>query len=292
MMSGTCTAVARRGGLAAMASSVAMLAVVPAAQAQTWRNAELSRQLRDSAPHEVSVTYAGGRFTLLAADRGVLYDARIRYDEERGTPVVSYDRAGRSLDIDVELEEESNTGGQTRFGEMRLALSPLVPLDLDIELGAVEGDISLGGLALSSVSVEAGASSSRVSFDTPNRIAMARLDLHAGAASLTATNLANANAREIRVAAGVGNLDLDFGGQWTRDIDATVDIALGRARIHVPASVGIRVEMSKVLARFHHPGLVKQGEAWVSTNWESASHRLTLRMNTTFGSVEIDRGGG
>jgi hypothetical protein len=259
------------------------------ADAQTWRTVEMSRQLRDSAAHEISVNYAGGRFTLLSGRAGLLYDARIRYDEQRGIPEVGYDREARQLSFNLELEEESNPG-KSSFGEMRLALAPSIPIELDLELGAVEADIALGGLAITGLRVDAGASSSRVTFDAPNPVAMEGLDLHAGAASLTATGLANANAAEMRVAAGVGNVDLDFGGRWTRNIDATVDIALGRARVQVPPDVGIRVEMSRVLARFQHPDLVKQGDAWVSENWDSAQYHLTLRMNTTFGSVEIVRG--
>lgn len=259
------------------------------AHAQTWRTVEMARQLRDSAAHEVAVNYGGGRFTLLAGPALLLYEARIRYDETRETPEMTYDRESRRLGFALDLEEESNPG-QRKFGEMRLALSPSVPFDLDLELGAVEAEIALGGLALTSVRIEAGASSSRVTFEAPNRVPMEMLDLHAGAASLTATGLANANAAEMRVAAGFGNVDLDFGGTWTRDIDATVDIALGRARVRVPPEVGIRVELSRVLARFEHPDLVEQGNAWVSANWETARHHLTLRMNTTFGAVEIVHG--
>ena len=274
----------------ALGALLAIGLLVPVlADAQTWRTVEMTRQLRDSAAHEVSVNYGGGRFTLLSGAAGLLYDARIRYDEQRGIPEVTYDREARRLSFDLELGEESNPG-KSSFGEMRLALAPAIPIELDLELGAVEAEIALGGLALTALRVDAGASSSRVTFDAPNPVVMDGLDLHAGAASLTATGLANANSAEIRVAAGVGNVDLDFSGRWIRHIDATVDIALGRARVQVPPDVGIRVEMSRVLARFEHPDLVKQGNVWVSENWNSAQYRLTLRMNTTFGSVEIVRG--
>ena len=259
-------------------------------EAQTWRTAEIARQRRDSAPHEVSVYYAGGRFTLLPAEAPLLYRASLRYDESRSTPEVRYSAEERRLRIGLELNEERGSG-QHRLGTMQLALTRDTPLDLDIALGAAEADLELGGLTLSEVRVESGASSARVSFDEPNRTTLRVLDLHSGAASLTATGLANANAAEIRVGSGVGNVELDFGGRWTSDITATIDVALGRVRVRVPEGVGIRVEMSKVLARFEHPGLEKQGDAWVSSNWESATHHLLLRINTAFGTVHIERGG-
>ena len=286
------TLAARMRSVASRSAAIVAAAIVlgpPTLHAQTWRTVEVARQLRDSAAHEMAVNYGGGRFTLLAGAPSMLYEARIRYDEARGTPELTYDRESRRLGLALDLDEESSPG-QRRFGEMRLTLSPAVPFDLDLDLGAVEAEIALGGLALRSVRIEAGASSSRVTFESPNPVPMDMLDLHAGAASLSATGLANANAAEVRVAAGVGDVNLDFSGRWTRDVDATVDIALGRARVQVPPDVGIRVELSRVLARFEHPGLVKQGNAWVSSNWETAPHHLTLRMNTTFGGVEIVRG--
>lgn len=259
-------------------------------EAQTWRTAEIARQLRDSGAHEVSVYYAGGRFTLMPAEDPLLYRASLRYDESRSTPEVRYSAGERRLRIALEMNEEGGRG-QQRLGAMQLALTRDTPLDLDIALGAVEADLELGGLTLNEVRVESGASSARVSFDEPNRTTLRVLDLHAGAASLTATGLANANAAEIRVGSGVGNVELDFGGTWTSDITTTIDVALGRVRIRVPDGVGIRVEMSKVLARFEHPGLEKQGDAWVSSNWETATHHLILRINTAFGTVHVERGG-
>ena len=289
MTAGACTTSARALRFAFAGAALQIMLAPADAAAQTWRTVEMARQLVDTGALELSVHYGGGRFSLLPGNAPILYDARIRYDEQRGMPEASYDPSARRLSFQLELDGEP-TQGSRRFGEMRLALSPLVTYDLDLELGAVEADIALGGLALSSVRVEAGASSSRVSFDAANPVEMEELDLHAGAASLTVTGLANANAGDLRVVAGVGNVDLDFGGRWTRDIDATIDVALGRARVRVPPGIGIRVEMSRVLARFQHPDLVRQGDAWVSADWETASHRLTLRMNTTFGSVEIVRG--
>lgn len=281
-----------RGAAFALLVVVALpLAAMPSvAHAQNWRTIELSRQLRDTAEHRVRVTYGRGRFLLFANESPLLYDARIRYDEAAATPRSSYDAASHALDIGVHHDDEAG-GGSQHMGEMRLTLAPGVPLDLDLQLGAVESEIELGGLAVRELSVDVSASRASVTFDEPNRTAMRMLDLHASAASLVATRLANANAAEMRFGAGVGSVELDFGGRWSQDIAATVDVAVGRVRIRVPESVGVRVEMSRVLARFEHPDFGRQGDAYVSANWESAEYRLTLRIDTAFGTVEIERGG-
>lgn len=260
------------------------------ADAQSWRTVELARQLGDSAEHRVHVRYGRGRFTLVQTDAPLLYDARIRYDESRATPSSEYDPASRQVEIGVQYDDDAQ-GGRQAPGEMRLALSPDAPVDLELELGAVESEIDLGGLAIRELSLDASASEASVTFEEPNRTAMRMLDLHARAASVTATRLANANAAEMRFGAGVGNVELDFGGRWTTDVEASVDVALGRVHIRVPEAVGVRVEISRVLASFEHPGFEKQGDAWVSANWEEAEHHLTLHLDTAFGTVEIERGG-
>ncbi|HUF28225.1 MAG TPA: LiaF domain-containing protein [Gemmatimonadaceae bacterium] len=268
----------------------ALLLLPGIAQAQTWRTVELSRQLRDTAAHEVRVRYDVGRFTIGPAEEPLLYEAYIRYDEDRSTPAVTYDPESRALVLEMRRtsDREVRTKGQ---GELRLALSRRAPIDLALELGAVEADIALGGIPLNRLRIDVGASRSAIDFDRPNTVVMRSLELHSGAAGLRATGLANARASEMRVAAGVGSVDLDFGGTWTQDLEASIDIAIGRVRMRIPPHVGVRVEMSRFLTKFDHPDFERRGNLFVSRNWDSAEHRLSLRVNTAFGSVSIDRGG-
>jgi predicted membrane protein len=120
---------------------------------------------------------------------------------------------------------------------------------------------------------------------------MSALEVQLGAASFRAERLANANAREIRVDAGVGNVELDLGGQWTQDIELRVEVTLGVVTIHVPADVGVRVSLEKTLASFDHEGLIERDGAWVSRNWDSAPHKLRVSAETVFGKLKIDRTG-
>ena len=93
---------------------------------------------------------------------------------------------------------------------------------------------------------------------------MSVLDISLGAASFRGDRLANANAQDIRVDAGVGNVELDLGGQWTQDIDLHVEVTLGIVTIHVPSAVGVHVSLEKTVASFDHEGLIERDGAWVS----------------------------
>jgi hypothetical protein len=200
--------------------------------------------------------------------------------------VYRYDSAGRALTIGVG-HASGNAPGDVRGGELRLDLAPSVPVDLTLELGAVQADLDFGGLRLNHLRLESGASDATVRFDAPNEERMRALDLTVGAASLTALRLGNANAAEINVRAGVGDVDLDLGGTWSHDVDLTVGVAMGRVRLRVPREVGVRVEVQKALATFSHDGLVRRGDAWYSENWERAPHKLRVKARTTFGRLDI-----
>jgi len=279
--------------MTALAFAAALVAPA-AAQAQDsplWRTVDISRQLRDSLPQRIRVQYGAGRVDVRGSNDPLLYAMHLRYDERRAAPVHRYDAAARSAVLGLETRE-----GAQRFhdrddsGELRLVLPMSAPLDLDLQLGGTESRLDLGGLALRSLRLECGATDANVSFSQPNRTRMSDLTIDVGAADLLAVHLANANADQIRVHGGVGVVDLDFGGTWTRDISLDTKVAVGKLILRVPNDVGIRLELSRLIAGFDHDGMVKRDGAWYSTNYDAAPHKLVVHAETFFGQVELQRG--
>lgn len=278
--------------MAASLRHVALLtfALAASAQAQTWRNLDVSRQLRDTSEHRIRVRYSAGRFSLRPTSEPVLFSMQLRYDEERTRPIHSYDADTRSATLGVDgLEARWRNLRDRNFGEMRLELSVAVPLDLELELGATHARVDAGGLTLTHLRVETGAADAVLDFSMPNRTRMRRLDIELGAAGFVITNLGNANVASIRVDGGVGSVDLDFGGSIQQDVSIEASVALGKLALHLPHDVGVRVEIQKVLASFDHPGLSKRGNAYYSENWDEAKVRMRVRAETVFGAIEIDR---
>jgi hypothetical protein len=276
----------------ALAHTVAASIAASTAAAQSWRTLDVSRQLRDSAPATVQVVYGTGKIGVRATSNPVLYHMALRYDATRTQPRHVFDTTARKLQIGVQKSEVRFTGRKdSDAGHLQLELSKYTPLDLNLDLGAVESDLDLTGLRVSRLRVESGASDSKLRFDSLNATRMSMLEVSLGAASFRGDRLANANAQDIRVDAGVGNVELDLGGQWTQDIELRVDITLGLVTIHVPADVGVRVSLEKTLASFEHEGLIERDGAWVSRNWESAPHKVRINAKTVFGKLTIDRTG-
>jgi len=268
-----------------------MLAATSAAYGQTWRSVDVSRQLRDSSDHRIRVRYVAGKFTMRPTSDPVLFSMQLRYDEDRTEPLHRYDPDTRRLTLGLEtqsvrLARHTNDGD---FGEMWLALSNAVPLDLELELGATQSRIDAGGLMLNNLRVQTGASDATLDFSAPNRARMRRLDVQLGAAGFVIRNLGNANVANIHVEGGVGSIELDFGSSVRSDVDVEANVALGKLTLRMPRDVGVRVEVRKLLASFDHPGLDKRGNAFYSDNWDSAEVRVRVRAETVFGAIDIDR---
>lgn len=272
-------------------ASILVMALARPALAQSWRTLESSRQLRDSAQQRVRVQYGAGRVDVSATSAPVLYTMTLRYDESTMTPLHRYDPTAHLLELGTEggTKHFNRGSGDENKAEMRLALSRAVPLDLQMELGATNAMLDLGGLQLDRVKLESGASETVLDFSSPNTGRMDVLDIDVGAATFEARNLGNANAAAIRVHGGVGSVDLDFGGQWTQDANVDVELSLGKLTLHVPRDVGVRLEVDKFLASFDQQGLQKRADAYYSDNWDRAKYHIRLHASTTLGGIELDR---
>jgi len=216
----------------------------------------------------------------------------LRYDELRAAPVHRYDAEQHSALLGLEARDDvlrRTSTARSESGELRLVLPRTVPLDLEMEFGGTEATLELGGMALQSVRLECGATDATLGFTQPNRTHMRELDVNVGAAGFTALHLANANADEVRVRGGVGSVDLDFSGNWTRDLNVSTRLAIGKLTLRVPDDVGVRVEIQRVAAGFDHEGLVKRADGWYSSNWNAAPHKLRIHAETVFGGIDVQR---
>ena len=272
---------------------LALCAPLLSASAQSdphWRSLDVSRQLRDTAAQRIKVQYDAGRVDVRPTDAALLFGMHLRYDELRASPLHRHDAEQRTTVLGLESRGNVFPASSSRHedsGELRLVLPRTIPLDLDMEFGGAQAALELGGLALQSARLEFGAAEGTLAFSTPNRTHMRELEISIGAADFTARGLANANADLIRVRGGVGSVDLDFGGTWTRDLEVSTRLAIGGLTLRVPDDVGLRLEVRRVAAGLDHGGLVKRDDGWYSSNWDTARHKVHVRAETVFGQIEL-----
>ncbi|MFI5207113.1 MAG: hypothetical protein ACHQX4_03755 [Gemmatimonadales bacterium] len=229
-----------------LALLLAALGCSSTSMAPSWRTVTATQELRGEHAMTVNVQYGAGRFHLAPGVGSELYRMQLRYDENSVTPVREYDQATQTLRLGV----KGRSGGGIRVRgrnrndappSMDLALSPDLPLTLTLEMGAVEADADLGGLALQRVTFRTGASESRLRFSRPTTAACEQLTIEAGAAEIHAEQLANSSCARVTVNGGVGEVTLDFGGTWSRSMSADINVGVGSLKLRLPRGVGVSV---------------------------------------------------
>ena len=267
-------------------AAVATLLTLPlAVQAQSWRTVTMSQQLEGEDDLRVSVRYGAGIFSVRSVEEGLLYRMHLEYDEDRFEPVAEY--SGNRLELGVETKRRGMNIDTDEAGELRLELARGVPMELDLEFGAVKADLDLGGLSLTDLELSTGASESQVEISEPNpsRIGTARFEV--GAAEFTALQLGNLNANRIEVDAGVGSITLAFDGRWQRDAEVEIDMGLGSLELQVPEGLGVRLRKDSFLTSLDSEGLIKRGDVYESLDFEDADRRITIELDAAFGSVSV-----
>jgi hypothetical protein len=254
-------------------------------QAQSTRTVTMSRQLEDRDPVQVSVEYSVGRFSVRAVDEGLLYRMNLTYDEDRYEPVAEY--SDHRLQVGLDSERRSRRRGDRESGELRLELARGVPMDLQLEFGAVHAELDLGGHELTDLDLSTGASESTIDISEPNSEQIETASFEVGAAEFTIRNLGNLNAARIEFDAGVGSLVLGLEGAWRRDARLAIDMGLGALELHVPEGLGIQLRKDSFLTALDSEGLVKRGDIYESLDWNDAEHRVNIDLDAAFGSVKV-----
>ena len=263
-----------------------------AAQQPDWTDLAARRQADGIGSVEAKVTYVAGELTVFAADPDLLYDIGLRYDAARLRPDRSWTEAGNAGRLELDFEAVDGSGADWdiedgEFGELRLGLSREVPTSLTLEVGAAESDLELGGIPLTGLVYRTGASSTRLHFDSPNPTRIGTLELAAGAAEFEASGLGHAHFDRLEFDGAVGDVTLDFSGEWTGDGEADIAVGLGALRLVIPRDLGVRIEKSGLLAGFNPRGLTKVEGGWQTENYESAAHQLRIDLKAAFGKVDV-----
>ena len=270
---------------ALVAASLLLAGFAFPAGAQSWREVNMSRQVAGEEEVDVRVRFGVGRLSIRPGEPGTLYRMHLRYDEETFEPVARYE--GGHLDLGVEGTKHSIRWRKKDTQEMELFLAREVPMDLDLEFGAVRADLDLGGLQMTRLKLHTGASESDVDISELNPIRMSDASLEVGAADFHVRNLGNLNSEVINVNAGVGNIVLDFRGDWQGDATVSVDMGLGALELRFPEGLGVRLIKDTFLTSLDSEGLRKKGNSYYSDDWEEAEHQLTVTVDAAFGSIDV-----
>lgn len=275
----------------ALAATLALVCFAGSAAAQSMRPFTTFRQLHGETRLQVGLDYAAGTLRLVPGRPTELYRMDVSYDEDRFVPVSGFDASRSSVSLGL---RSSGEGGIRVVSKNQLrqaanvTFSPRVDLELDVTLGAVDGDIELGGLRISQLKLETGASRAVVRFSQPNGVRCRSAELRAGAAELSVIGLGNSRCDRIAFEGGVGKVMLDLTGSWSTSSQMAVKMAIGEITLRLPRGVGVRINLDKFLSSFQPADLVRQGNSFVSPNYERAERRVDIDVTTAIGGVQVE----
>ena len=273
-----------------LAALLALTSASPAA-AQEMRDFTTSRQLHGESRLDTRLEFAAGSLRLHAGNAKELYRMRLSYDAERFVPLNRFDPAAGSARLGVESNGRSGIRVSSRNQlnqDATVTLSPDVTLALDIELGAVEADIDLGGMRLADLRLETGASRTLVRFSRPNTTRCGTAVIESGAAEVALVGLGNSRCERISFAGGVGTATVDLGGTWTSDATLDLSMTMGEITLRLPKSVGIRVVMDRFLSKFPSEGWVRQGNTYSTPGYARSPRKVEIQLSSTIGGVAVE----
>jgi hypothetical protein len=261
------------------------------ASAQSMRPFSTFRQQHGETRLRVNLQYAAGVLRVSPGSLTELYRMDVSYDPDRFVPRSDFDAARGQVLLGVET---AGRGGlrvvsQNQLRQMaKVWFSPSVDLALDVGLGAVDADVELGGLRLTDLNLETGASRAVIRFSQPNGTRCQHAQLSAGAAELSVIGLGNSRCDRIDFEGGVGKVALDFGGTWTASSDVEVKMAMGELTLRLPRQVGVRLTLDNFLSSFHPSGLVRRGNSFESPGYARDNRHLDIAVTSAVGQVRVE----
>ena len=226
--------------------------------------------------------------------------ASIDYSEEEAAKqklYISYDITNEKGTLYIKLKEsthfwgdDDNNDGRNRHLDIKL--SSVVPISFDVELGAGKGDLDLTDLQVKDIKISTGASSVTMKCSKQNPIFADDITIESGVSKFTATDLSNLNFRNLKFSGGVGSYKLDFDGKLRQSAEVQIEVGLGSINVYVPKTIPAKLLYDdNWLSSFNLDDDFEKtrGGVYETSDFQKASKRLTIRMESGLGSVRVQR---
>ncbi len=232
-------------------------------------------------PYRLELAMGAGTLHLTPGAGGQIVQGTVTYNVDDFKPVVT--TSGDTVRVEQGKTTIRSFRGTVK-NDWNLSLGD-APMALKLAVGAAKGNVELGGLSLTDLTVDQGATDLEVSFSQPNQVTLDTLTFDAGAAKCVIDGLANANARNMVFKSGAGDLRLDFGGSLQRDLHVSVTAAAGNVVITVPSGMSAVATVNGVMARVTTSGAwAKSGNLYTL---DGSGPAITFDFKMSVGALEL-----
>jgi hypothetical protein len=247
----------------------------------------------------VDISLGNGKLTLEKGIDNKLFDGEFFY--KNNLPNVKYEIVGETGRLTIRFDEQRfrKKGEENKFtrlssldnlyeDECRLKLSPDLPIVLNLDLGLAKGELELGGLQIKEVRLTSGLSKTKIDFSEPNPISLEYFDVDAGVGALEISNLGNANFKNFKFQGGIGDYVIDFAGDHYRDTKVDIGVGVGKVKILLPRSAGVRMKVDKsFFCSFNIDDIYKKDDLYYNDMWGKTDNSLDMNLETGVGNVSV-----
>lgn len=194
--------------------------------------------------------------------------------------------------LDIDSRHRARHGADDSENEWQVKLSERIPFSLDLEMKACDARFELGGIPITSATLDFGAVSGTIAFSRQIPKRMEKLVIDAGASSLDLRSFGNANCDTIQVHGGAASIDLDLRGTLAGETVVDVEVGMGSVDITLPSDAEIRIEADRDSwfseidfdrQRFSRAGRT----AWQTERFDQAKERIILLLSVRMGSIDL-----
>jgi len=248
--------------------------------------------IQDAERLAVVCDFGAGDLIITTADIPEAAILEVTYDPRRFDYDIEFYTRGEVGHLIMESSTRKSSRLRNADNEWRLTLSTRYPLELELDIGACDAEIDLGGLPLTRLSLDVGAASGEIDFSKPNPRRLKEIKMDIGASSVEVTNLGNANFEFLSFSGGAASTSLDFLGAIKSSCEASLDIGLGSAKFILPEGLAVRIRtdgdgwFSNV--DFHNRDIEEvRDDVYETPDFDDADIRLTIDLDIGMGSADF-----
>jgi hypothetical protein len=211
--------------------------------------------------------------------RFVTYDIDKSTKGDRCVVTLESDRRRQGWDMD----ESEN--------EWTLQLSKKYQTSIEMEIGACEGRMELGGIPLTGLIMDIGAADLEIEFSEPNPARLEELSVDCGASSLEIGGLANANVGSMEFDVGAGSCQIDLRGDLKGETQIDISVGVGSMDVILSPDVELMIEggdnwLSSIDFQDFDMDKTRRG-TWKTGGFDEAKDRVIITADVAMGSVTI-----
>jgi hypothetical protein len=244
---------------------------------------------------EVRMDIDFAKVRIIQSESATDLHVRIKYNREAASAKVVYDKSKEKIRIFVDQDDifdsdddDNDDHKRTVVIDLELPSHPQLNLMTKLKAGTI--DFRAGVLKLKRFALKNWAGEVDLDFDQPNQIMMESMDVNCKIGEVYISNLGNAHCSEVNINSGIGELTVDFCGEYANETFADIDLDLGETTIILPEATPIkmRVSHSTFFSNVHYPyEFRKHGKYYYSKEYQQEQQALDLRISSGIGDLNF-----